>query len=1675
MGRYPAGSGIALIIVLLFLILLSALVVAFMTCVTTELKSSRTYQDRVRTQQLADSAVEIVIGQIADATTRGINPINGQGTEAWSTQPGLIRTYSAGGTPDSYYLLYSSDNMVRSGPSLASYDPAHDYNTQWDLSPATWTDLNEPVMTWDAASQAEIPRFPIIDPRAFSDNSLASSTPDPTAIYGNGWEFNSVEGFWYDVGSQVDGIRGPRLSGPAAAAGGTNDQRLPMPVKWVYVLQDGTLTCPSTVTTGTTADFSIYATGDPRRPTAANPIVGRMAFWTDDETSKLNVNTAAGFINNPGQLPTGYATAASYAGSYWDTPRFYTAFEYGYPNPDSAGYPTAGTPLAGGGSLALCQLVQDEFQRYPGHPATTSLGPVLNGLLSTEQLYGITPRYSNEDISTGIGGSSLGGTQRIIVDNSQANTTVTTTAQDKHQLQPKPDRLYASVDELLFGAHAGGLNCQDITQVTSGYLRMLNNNYTQPASTAITPQLLDRMRFFLTTESRAPELNLWGQPRVTIWPVRSETSTEPSGLNVFDNLMTFCSSVGANTQPPSNGRLDTTTDASTGLYRYIFTRREVGSNLDTSTPPNITAGQDCELGRNKYLLGTYLYNFLGSGQPIPGFGTNWNYKYSAQDEQSILLEMFDYIRCANSNDTTLPPTTGTAIPFAPQGLVMPSTPQTYFQNGRGPGRMPTICEATLVFYYAGPVMAPPGQQVIESYPVNNTGGWSHWDPASDGQARYVKLISVPTTQVPGFYYSTQGYMRAFLLFSTFDPMQGYTAKSDPGPGVPGPNGTTTTPMPATPKMKIQCTWQSDFSVDFGLGAGAQSLGFPTPNTPVSTVVNRAPGSFYGGRNVGGYEGFMHTLMGGNGGKEKIAWSNAGGLTVPLTSMDGALTLYPEVDNVYNGTSTSAASWQSIVRPFTSVAPSNQECYPFQTDISKTIQVPIAGNGLPAKTFKFNGGHVKVNLFYGSGTAPVQTLDLNFPSTSSSVWPVPQGGVQRPESMYSLYQGTWKPVPASPDVSTWDVTQDFINLGGTSTGDSYAQTGALTPTNQGAQGLNLWYWNANIDPSSSHRAGGGDFLQIDIQNRIDNEPGYQYNTSLQAAWSFATRLAWVTGQSDGHSQDPSYDANGNSVDWNGDRWRNIIQPGDTVRSLLFWDGHGSSGGTISGVDATKGGDLRIGQLSASVPYTSFMPHPDWNSSYSRACVLRGGDGNPYLPEGTPAVQLADTAANHNTTFEATLGNHIYLGSTGATMPVQCAFGNLPWGAHPNGTVAAGSGAVNGVLRQDGKAGDWDSGVGGFCDGPYYNKQDEGNVIYRYWDPYHELKKQFVYPVPYFSNTGSYQPPGDSFTSPSRQMPSPVMFGSLPARVPEGHHWETLCFCPNPAGANHPGNVNPQSADDPAWPKDHLLLDLFQMPTVEPYPISDPFSSAGKVNLNYRIAPFDYIRRSTALRGALHPLRVTAVSSGYQNGATNNYSTYKLGIASGTQGVNATPITTNFRLLIDRDQTIKEMDAIYNTSGCFKSASQICEVFFVPWQITGTPTMADPTSSAAVTSNQSTLLTWWASPKDGGLGNGDLTGDNCREKPYADLYPRITTKSNTYTVHLKVQALRQLPRLNGDYTKWNEGRDSIVGEYRGSATIERYLDPADPRIGPNGAPQLNPDTQSLEPLYRFRTVISRRFAP
>lgn len=396
--------GAALVLVLAFLVIILGLAVAFLTRTRVERSAAAGYAAAASTRQLADIAVNLVQGMIRDATTQG-------STVTWASQPGMIRVFDDTGALQQAYKLYSADNLISSSVNLTTDLPPND----WAGAPAVWTDLNAPI----AVNGTD--NFPILDPTALG------LPPDQRA---QGFRIDSSDKKYEKV-----------FSGTANPA--------PMPVKWLYVLKDGTLDIP----TG-----SGRSAGVPKA-TAANPIVGRIAFWTDDETCKVNLNTAG-------------------EGAYWDTPRADTKQERAF---------------------ADRQPVNHEFQRYPGHPATTSLSAVFPWL-TREQILAILPRIQE-------GGSQGGQTSTTA---NTANITVDT------------DRLFASVDELAFGPDNRQSNAADLTK-----------------------NQLEQAKFFLTTSSRSPETNLFDLPRIACWPLREGLMNYY--VTPYDRLLAFCSTI--NGQP----------------------------------------------------------------------------------------------------------------------------------------------------------------------------------------------------------------------------------------------------------------------------------------------------------------------------------------------------------------------------------------------------------------------------------------------------------------------------------------------------------------------------------------------------------------------------------------------------------------------------------------------------------------------------------------------------------------------------------------------------------------------------------------------------------------------------------------------------------------------------------------------------------------------------------------------------------------------------------------------------------------------------------------------------------------------------------------------------------------------------------------------------------------------
>jgi uncharacterized protein (TIGR02600 family) len=631
--NHPQNSAVALVLVLGMLALLSVIVIAFLSNVKTDLTASRSYEDHASTRALADSAINLVIAQIREAST--------DASHAWISQPGLIRTF-AGSAPDKAYKLYSDALMQETG----AFDPAAAVNQpplDWHEQPNLYTDLNAPVFKGGTAV------FPILDGNAIRSGTVAGTK---ALIYdANGDGLPDVEGFSIDP-SRVKYDAGEALS--------TGNNPVAMPVKWLYMLKDGTLLPAKSRAAGYDVEVGDATT----KPTLANPIIARVAFWTDDDTSKVNLNTAS-------------------EGTFWDTPV-------------GVGYKTGGQAAAMGtdfdpasmseADLAYKQGAQREFQRYPGHPATTSLSPVLGPTLRTalglppnprgleryklvKAITDLVPRVTDDSVS------SQGGTKRA----GGGTATNAKVAYDS-------DRLFATPDEMFFSTAFTNSTRQTPSGGTAGAL-MKDEDLRK---------LVERTRFFLTTTSKAPEQNLFNKPRVAIWPL----DVSPNKRTTFDKLIAFCGTV-------NNG-------IGTANQRpFYFTR---------SDPMSATADY-ANSARNKQV---YQYLQMLTGQSIPGFGMDFASKYGA-DRDQILTEIFDYIRCTNLVDTsegaskTYTSGTDAADPYATKrGQVVPITIGTT----RGFGRIATISELALV---VTKLKDPAGGKIVP------------WDPSKQSKLEFTLL------------------------------------------------------------------------------------------------------------------------------------------------------------------------------------------------------------------------------------------------------------------------------------------------------------------------------------------------------------------------------------------------------------------------------------------------------------------------------------------------------------------------------------------------------------------------------------------------------------------------------------------------------------------------------------------------------------------------------------------------------------------------------------------------------------------------------------------------------------------------------------------------------------------------------------------------------------------------
>jgi uncharacterized protein (TIGR02600 family) len=263
-----------------------------------------------------------------------------------------------------------------------------------------------------------------------------------------------------------------------------------------------------------------------------------------------------------------------------------------------------------------------------------------------------------------------------------------------------------------------------------------------------------------------------------------------------------------------------------------------------------------------------------------------------------------------------------------------------------------------------------------------------------------------------------------------------------------------------------------------------------------------------------------------------------------------------------------------------------------------------------------------------------------------------------------------------------------------------------------------------------------------------------------------------------------------------------------------------------------------------------------------------------------------------------------------------------------------------------------------------------------------------------------------------------------------------------------------------------MDLFWMPVVEPYAISEPLSTAGKVNLNFDIVPYQHIQRSTALRGVFRSEFMLCVPNKWHLDYKHNYGRGR-GYHWRDNPYGGALQGKRLRAAIREDDTLNQFyERFENGANIFKSATEICEIHLIPEEVSARLQLGAKGSiqSYVPTVEQMNSGTYWR--------DHSLVGDNSRERPYTNIQNRITTKSNTFQVHYRAQVLKQARREGEtEYAEWRPTTDTVQAEYRGSSLVERYVNPEGDDI-PDFA-QGNLD--GLDAYVRYRVVNPRRFAP
>ncbi len=504
---------------------------------------------------------------------------------------------------------------------------------------------------------------------------------------------------------------------------------------------------------------------------------------------------------------------------------------------------------------------------------------------------------------------------------------------------------------------------------------------------------------------------------------------------------------------------------------------------------------------------------------------------------------------------------------------------------------------------------------------------------------------------------------------------------------------------------------------------------------------------------------------------------------------------------------------------------------------------------------------------------------------------------------------------------------------------------------------------------------------------------------------------------------------------------ILLPADVVRSVVV--AHGDY--RLPDMWGRQSGRFNDPSISNTEDY--FSPHPGYHDSSKRqahSLVPSGGDAAYYAN-----CEISKRSLVPGSNYDPRITPDLPISPS---TPLVGGKDEYAKGVHPTFLQTYGRDMIDPAITRD-----WNNGSGIAPDGAYTGKTDDGNQIRggAGLPPYEGNLP------PYFNkrwdDIAENLKSSNESAAPNRLINSAGIFGSFPSMPTSNVPWTTWLFRPDLSGGhigalwnsysqrNSLGNAYSTRPFGPLPPPDHMMLDLFWMPAIAPYGISDRFSTAGKININYQILPFTWIERKTALHAALKSEEFLAIPSG--SGAT-----YK--------NPSQIPNAPEWRHRIDAAKTLSQLDEVFRRGDAFASASEICEYFLIPKNRPDIPGNRGPEIQTA-------MRDFWS--------RHNLTGDNSLERPYANLYAKLTARSNVFRVHTRAQVIRKA--RSTEPGTFDPSQDLVTGEYRAETVFERYLPPNAPSAAPGATyPDIvtTPTAPPIDVFHRFRIIDHRRFS-